>query len=346
MIKNTLPPETSALDVSALDRLKRAAVAGAPNSPEKTKAAAQQFEAMFIGMVMKSMREATPTEGLLGSEQGKMMTGMLDQQLSQTLAARGVGLAEILARQMTPGGGAPSAPAPGSARHSGATLFTSPVSAPTSSSSSSSPPTASVSPFAPALSSPLAPALSSPLSTPFAVPFVSSLAHPPSAAPAAASAPAVRHIGKHSKFTEFTARLGEHAQAASAATGIPARFMLAQAALESGWGRREIRQADGSSSHNVFGIKAGSQWKGKTVEVTTTEYVNGVPEKKLQRFRAYDSYAEAFRDYASLLTGSPRYAPVVASAANANDFARGLQKAGYATDPHYADKLIGVIRRV
>ncbi len=337
MIKNTLPPETSALDVSALDRLKRSAVAGAPNSPEKTKAAAQQFEAMFIGMVMKSMREATPTEGLLGSEQGKMMTGMLDQQLSQTLAARGVGLADVLARQMTPGGGAPSAPAPGSARHSGATLFTSPVSAPTSSSSSSSPATAAP---------PFAPALSSPLLSPFSVPFVSSLAQPPSAAPAPAPAPAVRHIGKHSKFTEFTARLGEHAQAASAATGIPARFMLAQAALESGWGRREIRQPDGSSSHNVFGIKAGSQWKGKTVEVTTTEYVNGVPEKKLQRFRAYDSYAEAFRDYASMLTGSPRYAPVVASAANANDFARGLQKAGYATDPHYADKLIGVIRRV
>ena len=122
--------------------------------------------------------------------------------------------------------------------------------------------------------------------------------------------------------------------------------MVAQAALESGWGRREIRNPDGSQSHNIFGIKAGANWKGKTTDVVTTEYVNGVAQRRIERFRAYDSYADAFADYARTLTGSARYRDVVASAADANSFAQGLQKAGYATDPLYAQKLSRVIARV
>lgn len=138
-----------------------------------------------------------------------------------------------------------------------------------------------------------------------------------------------------------------HAQEASQATGIPARFMLGQAALESGWGKREIRAADGTPSHNLFGVKAGGSWKGAVVETVTTEYVNGVAQKSVERFRAYDSYADAFRDYANLLRGNPRYAGVMAQAAqgmNADGFAHGLQRAGYATDPNYADKLSRIIK--
>lgn len=133
------------------------------------------------------------------------------------------------------------------------------------------------------------------------------------------------------------------AAAASEATGIPANFMLAQAALETGWGKREIVGADGSNSHNLFGIKAGSQWNGPTVDVTTTEYIGGQPRKMVQKFRAYASEAESFADYARLMKDSPRYAKVVAGAADAKQFAVGLQKAGYATDPAYADKLGKVI---
>jgi flagellar protein FlgJ len=142
----------------------------------------------------------------------------------------------------------------------------------------------------------------------------------------------------------FQAKLGAHAEEASRATGIPAKFMLGQAALESGWGKREIKGRDGSNSHNLFGIKAGANWTGKTVEVATTEYVNGVPQKRMEKFRAYDSYADSFKDYAKLLASNPRYEKVLASAGDASSFAQGLQRAGYATDPHYARKLTNIIK--
>jgi flagellar protein FlgJ len=132
------------------------------------------------------------------------------------------------------------------------------------------------------------------------------------------------------------------AEQASRSTGVPAHLILGQAALESGWGKREIRMADGSDSHNLFGIKAGNDWKGKVAQVTTTEYHNGVASKQVERFRAYGSYAESFQDYARLLSDNPRYSGVVGQA-DAKGFAQALQQSGYATDPHYADKLAGVI---
>jgi flagellar protein FlgJ len=133
------------------------------------------------------------------------------------------------------------------------------------------------------------------------------------------------------------------AQAAQAATGIPANFMLAQAAHESGWGQRGIARADGTPSHNLFGIKAGAGWTGPVAEVTTTEYVGGQPQKMVQRFRAYASADEAFADYARLMRDSPRYQGVIAAGADARGFAQNLQRAGYATDPQYAAKLERVI---
>ncbi|HET7792320.1 MAG TPA: flagellar assembly peptidoglycan hydrolase FlgJ, partial [Rhizobacter sp.] len=133
------------------------------------------------------------------------------------------------------------------------------------------------------------------------------------------------------------------AKAAEAATGIPANFMVAQAAHESGWGRHEIKNPDGSTSFNVFGIKAGGNWKGPTTEVTTTEVIDGQARKVKAKFRAYGSYEEAFTDYAQMMKNNPRYAKVVESGASAQGFAQGLQKAGYATDPAYADKLTRMI---
>ena len=135
----------------------------------------------------------------------------------------------------------------------------------------------------------------------------------------------------------------QHAKAAKAAeakTGIPSAFMLAQAGHETGWGRKEIIGNDGSASHNVFGIKATPAWKGPTVDVTTTEYDKaGKPQKVVQKFRAYGSEAESFADYAKMMKYSPRYAEVVKAGGDAQTFAANLQKAGYATDPNYADKL-------
>ena len=152
------------------------------------------------------------------------------------------------------------------------------------------------------------------------------------------------------KQVDFVQQHGAAARAAEAQSGIPAAFMIGQAAHESGWGRQEIRNADGSSAKNLFGIKAGAGWNGPVAEITTTEYVDGVAQKVTAKFRAYASYEESFRDCARMLKDSPRYAAVAAqaaqgaaSAASAAGFAQGLQRAGYATDPAYADKLARVI---
>ena len=141
----------------------------------------------------------------------------------------------------------------------------------------------------------------------------------------------------------FLQRHQQAAEAAERASGIPATFMLAQAGHESGWGRRELCHADGSPTHNLFGIKAGAGWKGAVAEVTTTEYVDGQPRRLVQRFRAYASPAESFADYAALMKTQPRYRAVRDAGNDARAFATGLQHAGYATDPMYADKLSGAI---
>ena len=157
---------------------------------------------------------------------------------------------------------------------------------------------------------------------------------------------ATKNIAPH--VQSFIQKHDAAAKAASTETGIPASFMLAQAAHESGWGKREITAKDGTPSYNVFGIKATSAWTGKVAEVQTTEYVDGKAQKISAKFRAYGSYEEAYKDYAKLMSSNARYHDAVAQAqtggaGGAEGFARGLQKAGYATDPEYASKLARVI---
>lgn len=285
-----------ALDVQSVNPLKLEAKQA---TPEALRATAQQFEAVFLNMLMKSMRETTPQDGMFDSEQTRMYTSMLDQQLTQKLASRGIGLAEVMVRQLSVALNPSALPGEG-----------------------------------PAQPLPLqreAPAI--PLK-PDGLPL--------DVAPVGPAAPAPRS-GLPAHVEDFVQRLLPHAQQASATTGIPARFMLGQAALETGWGRHEMRGADGANSHNLFGIKAGSGWKGRTVDVVTTEYVDGKAHKQVERFRAYDSYAESFRDYANLLRSNARYQNVIAEGRDAAGFAHGLQQAGYATDPNYAQKLLNVI---
>jgi flagellar protein FlgJ len=135
----------------------------------------------------------------------------------------------------------------------------------------------------------------------------------------------------------FVDKLWPHAVEAASGLGVSPHLLLAQAALETGWGKAELKTADGSSSFNLFNIKAGSRWEGKTVSREVTEYVNGKSVKQTQTFRAYDSVAEAFEDYAGLLKVNPRYAGVLNQ--DAEGFISGLQKGGFATDPAYGDKL-------
>jgi len=165
----------------------------------------------------------------------------------------------------------------------------------------------------------------------------------PGSAAGAAGSPEWNRLPGAGAAQDFVARHNDAAEAAERETGIPAAFILSQAAHESGWGRREIRNADGTSSHNLFGIKAGRGWTGRVAEVMTTEVVDGQPRKVMAKFRAYASPEEAFRDYAKLIKESPRYARVVEQGGTAQGFAVNLQRAGYATDPAYADKLGRVI---
>ena len=182
------------------------------------------------------------------------------------------------------------------------------------------------------------------------IPSTTSANNTPAPLAAAASTERIPQTGA----AGFVQQHSDAARQAEADTGVPATFMISQAALETGWGRKEIRNADGSTSYNLFGVKAGSNWKGATTEVATTEYVNGKATRTVAKFRAYGSYAESFADYAKLMKETPRYANAVAKAqvasrgtgtvvAAAAGFAQGLQKAGYATDPAYADKLTRVI---
>jgi flagellar protein FlgJ len=283
-----------AIDTKSVDALRRSAQ---QNSPEALKGVAKQFEALFMNMVMKSMREATPQDSVFDSQQSRMYTSMLDQQISQNLASRGVGLADVLIRQLSSVVGNPDM-SPGD--------------------------TQSVQPV---------------------IPAGARAARFNPWQPNELSAGAVDKGGSSqpAHVQAFQQRLAAHAEEASRATGIPARFMLGQAALESGWGKKEILAADGSTSHNLFGIKATGGWKGKVVEAVTTEYVDGVAQKRVEKFRAYDSYADAFRDYGRLLRNNPRYENVLANARDVHGFAQGLQRAGYATDPHYAAKLTRII---
>ncbi|WP_303785394.1 flagellar assembly peptidoglycan hydrolase FlgJ [Azovibrio restrictus] len=271
------------------------------------KSAAQEFEALFLQMMMKSMRATTSQDSLLDSDASRFFTGMLDQQVALNLSrSGGLGLAELLeqqlSRQLAESGGRPAS-----------------ISA--------------------------APRSELPLARPSGQQDRGASLQPPvqraAAAPLQAyqSSPA-QEVPQTPKA--FVDQLWPHAVEASRITGIPPQFLVAHAALESGWGKRDIRNPDGSPSHNLFGIKAGRSWQGKTTEIVTTEYVDGQPVKTKESFRSYGSYAEAFQDYAQLLRGNPRYGAVIGSQ-DGTEFARRLQQAGYATDPRYAEKLAGII---
>jgi flagellar protein FlgJ len=283
---NSVSRLAGSADLASLDALRdpsaTALKARASSDPKATiKAAAKQFEALFMQQLMKSMREATMSSGLLDNGGTQLGTEMLDAQYANQMTGLPGGLSDMIARQLE-------------RQMSG---------------SSAANVSAAIAP-ASAAGAPGASSASAPNPTPTQAEF----------------------INKHAAA----------ARAAQAQTGIPAAFMVAQAAHESGWGKSEIRNADGSPSYNLFGIKAGAGWKGATTTITTTEVVDGEPRKVQAKFRAYGSYEESFRDYAQLMKDNPRYASVL-NATTADGFAKGLQRAGYATDPAYADKLTRTI---
>lgn len=138
---------------------------------------------------------------------------------------------------------------------------------------------------------------------------------------------------------EFVTALQPYAQQAAAELNVNADVLLAQAALETGWGRHVIHTGDGRSSHNLFNIKADQRWDGERVNVNTLEYRDGLPQQERADFRRYDSYAQSFSDYVAFLQNNPRYQHALEVGGDSVAYAEELQKAGYATDPEYATKI-------
>jgi flagellar protein FlgJ len=278
------------------------------------------------------MRDATPQDGMVDNEQTKLYMSMMDQQLSQQLSSRGIGLADVMIRQLARATGTQlpdtmAAPGVGGRPQDGqmAALLDSRG----ATDADGPPPIGTVLPGN--AWNPTAGVRQYQGQADWQQNGQSQLGQLPDDSP--------EHI------SNFVNRLAAPAMAASRASGVPAKLIVGQAALESGWGRREITNPDGSTTFNVFGIKAGANWKGPTAEVLTTEYVDGQPQKVRARFRAYGSYDEACADYARLLTTNSRYAGVVA-ANSAEEAAHGLQRAGYATDPAYGEKLVRIMKKV
>jgi flagellar protein FlgJ len=267
--------------------------------------AAKQFESLFMHELLKSMRAATPTTGLMDNEATKLGTEMLDQQMATKLTGLKGGLSEAISRQLERQMGLSSVEGAAAA---GAV--------------------SGVSGGSTSLGR-------------FSAAGVSRTAAVGSRTESGAT---TGPGGTASVAQSFIANHRQAAQEAERRTGIPATFMIAQAAHETGWGRQDIRMPNGQPSNNLFGIKAGSEWKGPVAEITTTEYVQGVARKVTARFRAYANAAESFADYAKLMLTSPRYQEVVQTARSPESFAQGLQNAGYATDPRYAQKLHRVIQ--
>ena len=296
-------------DFNALANLRSDARQNADGTLEDV---AKQFESLFVQMMLKSMRDATTQGGLFDSDQMESYQQMHDQQLSLDLAARGgIGLADVLVEQLrSDRGGAESdaASAVGDLTMPG---FNAAKTA-----------AFNVQPY---LDFRVAT-----LPTAAAIPETAPLAH---AQPWIPSSP-----------QEFAEHLRPLAIDAAKELGVSADVLLAQAALETGWGKHVSSSANGSSN-NLFNIKAGSEWKGPTVTVQTLEYREGVAVRETAQFRAYASPADSFADYVSLIQESPRYSAAKDLAAEPEQYLKELQQAGYATDPAYADKILAILRR-
>ncbi|CEJ63975.1 MULTISPECIES: flagellar assembly peptidoglycan hydrolase FlgJ [Citrobacter] len=288
---------SAAWDAQSLNELK--AKAG-QDPAANIRPVARQVEGMFVQMMLKSMREALPKDGVFSSDSTRLYTSMYDQQIAQQMTAgKGLGLAEMMVKQMKQGQGQPADDAPQ-------------------------------------------------VPMKFSLETVTSYQNQTLTQLVRKAMPRTTESNDEplsGDSKDFLAQLSLPAKLASQQSGVPHHLILAQAALESGWGQRQIRRENGEPSFNIFGVKASGSWKGPTTEITTTEYENGEAKKVKAKFRVYSSYLEALSDYVGLISRNPRYAAVT-GAATAEQGAQALQNAGYATDPNYARKLTSMIQQL
>lgn len=322
-------------DISGLGKLKLSAREQAPDAIKKV---AGQFESVFLNMMMKSMRQAKLSEGILDTQQSNFYRDMYDQQLTMQLAEKpGLGLADFIVKQLSPKQVADA--------NKGIDTYLN---------------QSSLNPFA-----------GVPTNATGQPPALSKTSEYGNAMDASGLASLERTLAALEKFSlrevksvqgqndewqtlktggtqpigtkqEFMQQLLPHARQAASELGVDANLLIAQAALETGWGQGVIKNGQGESSFNLFNIKADKSWQGKQTKTLTVEMDGGVVRKEVAGFRSYASYKHSFDDYVSFIKSNPRYSEALKKAANPVQYIYELQQAGYATDPKYAEKIINI----
>jgi len=290
---NNFAHVSAATDISRFSALRADARADADAAFAKV---AEEFEALFIQMMLKAARDATPEGGLFDSSELKLYQEMMDSQVALEMAEQGgLGFAPLLRQQLLGG----------DTDELSRELML--------------PPRRTIAP------EPV------PVATP-----------QPAFAAAMRTHTAAAPEETEPTIAEFLRAVGPLAGSAAEQLGLEPEVIVAQAALESGWGRHTITKADGTNSYNYFGIKASPEWDGDVARVRTHEFINGRALRVSADFRAYPDAAAAFDDYVDFLNSHPRYARALEHGGDPEAFASGLAAAGYATDPRYADKILAV----
>jgi peptidoglycan hydrolase FlgJ len=260
-------------DIQGLERLRNTAK---DESPDTLRAVAKQFEALFMQMMLKNMRDASLGDGIFDNDQTKFYQEMFDKQISISMSERqGLGIADMIVRQLSRKVGDATTDNIKTGTRDGI----------------------------------------------------------------------LKNVTNVKSPRDFVNTLRPIAEKVSTDIGIPPEVMLAQAALETGWGRNVIQHQDGRSSHNLFGIKADAHWPGDRVTSSTIEFEDGVAVRRDEKFRAYESYEDSFRDYINFVKTSKRYDHAVSLVDNPAGFVSALQDAGYSTDPDYAQKISEILKQ-
>ena len=276
------------------------------------KQVAKQFEGIFIQMMLKSMRDASMGDAIFDSDQSKLYRDMFDKQVALDMAnSKGIGIADSLVRQL-----GPQTPLP-----------------------------VKTDEIRPELSKNL------PVNGKVLPPSSIRLQKVDQTSVRGLSGyelPEIKPMADKTQFNspeEFTHHILPYAEKAAKELGVSPLVLVAQAALETGWGKAVTQHKDGSSSYNLFNIKADKRWSGDNVIKATLEYDNGMAKHEKASFRAYDSYADSFDDYVNFLRTNSRYDDVLRNQSTDQSYIKDLHKAGYATDPNYADKVINILQR-
>lgn len=308
-------------DIANLDSLRKEAVSGdQADQKEALKAAAKQFESIFTNMLFKSMRDANATfeSDMLKSQNQDFYRQMMDEQMASELSANGsLGLADMIVAQLTAG----TDMADDEAANSELVMRNA------------------------ALDSTLRLPVDQDKARQAADQALQVAASEVAATDKAQAAQAVRQPSRFDSPEQFVDSMLPYAERAAKALGVEPSLLIAQAALETGWGNKVIKNAQGSSN-NLFNIKADRSWKGDKVATQTLEYHDNIPVKERAAFRSYNSYEESFSDFVRFLNQNPRYQQALAHNGDTEAFIHGIHKAGYATDPAYAKKVLDVKARI